>query len=309
MKNKSMIVILGPTASGKTRIAALVASKLGGEVISADSRQIYRRMDLGTGKDIEDYRVGDQVVPYHLIDIRDAGERYSIFDFKGDFEAARVQVQQREKPLIVCGGSGMYLETALGLYTLKEAPEDAAFREEAAKMTDAALIALLKSISKTHNTSDLTDRSRLIRAIEISRVELANKQLIEDDERIYSANQHHIYGISFPREETRQRITLRLEERIKNGMLNEVEKLLNSGITAENLIYYGLEYKYLTFYITGKISYTEMFRQLNIAIHQFAKRQMTWFRRMEKKGLKINWLDGRLGNEKNVETILSEFQE
>jgi tRNA dimethylallyltransferase len=308
MKTKPMIVILGPTASGKTKIAALVAHQLGGEIISADSRQVYCGMDLGTGKDIDDYTVDGQVIPHYLIDIRKAGERYSIFDFKGDFESARLQIAHRDKPVIVCGGSGMYLETALGLYTLKDAPEDAAFREEAAKMTDAALISLLQSISQTHNTSDLTDRSRLIRAIEVARVELAEKHGVETTERINSANRHHIFGISFPREETRQRITHRLEERLKNGMLNEVEKLLNSGTAAEDLIYYGLEYKYLTLYITGKISYSEMFRLLNTAIHQFAKRQMTWFRRMEKKGLDIKWLDGRLGNEKNVKTIVGGFQ-
>lgn len=308
MKDKTMIVILGPTASGKTRIAALVAKQLGGEIISADSRQIYRGMDLGTGKDIDDYLVDGQLIPHHLIDTRDAGERYSIFDFKKDFEAARMQIQQREKPVIVCGGSGMYLETALGLYTLKEAPEDAAFREEASTMTDAELITMLQFISQVHNTSDLTDRSRLIRAIEVARVESSEKHGIETDKKIKSANRHHIFGISFPREETRLRITQRLEERIKNGMLNEVEKLLNSGTSAEDLIYYGLEYKYLTLYITGKISYPEMFRLLNTAIHQFAKRQLTWFRRMEKKGLKINWLDGRLGSDKNVEIIVSAFQ-
>ncbi len=309
MKNKHMIVILGPTASGKTRIAALVANRLGGEVVSADSRQIYCGMDLGTGKDIDDYTVDGQLVPHHLIDIRNAGERYSIFDFKRDFEAAKAQIQQREKPVIVCGGSGMYLETALGLYTLKEAPEDAAFREDAASMADAELIVMLQSISQTHNTSDLTDRSRLIRAIEVARVEQSENQEIKTVERIDAANLNHIFGISFPREETRQRITHRLEERIKNGMLNEVENLLNSGTTAEDLLYYGLEYKYLTLYITGKITYPEMFRLLNTAIHQFAKRQMTWFRRMEKKGLKINWLDGRLGCDKNVEIIVSGFQE
>ncbi|MDY0102662.1 MAG: tRNA (adenosine(37)-N6)-dimethylallyltransferase MiaA [Lentimicrobium sp.] len=309
MKEKNMIVILGPTASGKTRIAALVANQLGGEIISADSRQIYRGMDLGTGKDIIDYTVDGKVVPHHLIDIRNAGERYSIFDFNRDFEAARVQIQQREKQVVVCGGSGMYLETTLGLYTLKEAPEDAAFREEAASMADADLIALLQSISKTHNTSDLTDRSRLIRAIEVARVEASEDQKIKTSEGIISANLHHIFGISFPRDETRQRITQRLEERLKNSMLNEVEKLLNSGIAAEDLIYYGLEYKYLTLYLTGKISYSDMFRMLNTAIHQFAKRQMTWFRRMEKKGLNIRWLDGRLGHEKCVEAILSESQE
>lgn len=307
MKNKPMIVVLGPTASGKTRIAALAAHKLGGEIISADSRQIYRGMDLGTGKDIADYSVKGSVVPSHLIDIQDAGSRYSIFDYNNDFQAARLGIEQQNKPVLVCGGSGLYLETALGLYKLKDAPVDPVFREAAADKTDAELITMLQSISTVHNTSDLTDRDRLLRAIEVARADITDPDSVGFDERLKMANQNQIYGIAFPREETRQRITQRLEERLKNGMLAEVERLLASGIKDQDLYYYGLEYKYLTLHITGKLSYEEMYRQLNTAIHQFAKRQMTWFRRMEKRGLEITWLDGNLGSEANVETIAGGF--
>ena len=301
-----MIVVLGPTASGKTRIAALAAHRLGGEIISADSRQIYRGMDMGTGKDLEDYTVDGSLVPFHLIDIHDAGVRYSIFDYNRDFEAARLAIEQQNKPVLVCGGSGMYLETALGLYTLKDAPEDPLFREEAKTKTDDELIVMLQSISTVHNTSDLTDRDRLIRAIEVARAGQTEKT---DDlaERLQLANQNQIYGIAFSREETRSRITQRLEARLTGGMVNEVEELIKSGLTPDDLLYYGLEYKYLTLHITGKLSYDEMFRQLNTAIHQFAKRQMTWFRRMEKKGLEITWLDGNLGSEANAETIAGGF--
>lgn len=302
-----MIIVLGPTASGKTRIAALAAHKLGGEIISADSRQIYREMDLGTGKDIGDYTVDGSLIPFHMIDIQDAGSRYSIFDYNNDFQAARLSIEQQNKPVLVCGGSGLYLETALGLYKLKDAPVDLVFREAAADKTDAELITMLQSISTVHNTSDLTDRDRLLRAIEVARADITDPDNVGFDERLKMANQNQIYGITFPREETRQRITQRLEERLKNGMLDEVEKLLASGIKDQDLYYYGLEYKYLTMHITGKLSYDEMFRQLNTAIHQFAKRQMTWFRRMEKRGLEITWLDGNLGSEKNAETIVEGY--
>lgn len=302
-----MIIVLGPTASGKTRITALAAHKLGGEIISADSRQIYRGMDLGTGKDIDDYTVDGSLVPFHMIDIQDAGSRYSIFDYNNDFQAARLGIEQQNKPVLVCGGSGLYLETALGLYKLKDAPVDPVFREAAADKTDAELITILQSISTVHNTSDLTDRDRLLRAIEVARADITDPDSVGFDKRLKMANQNHIYGITFPREETRQRITQRLEERLKSGMLDEVEKLLASGIKDQDLYYYGLEYKYLTMHITGKLSYDEMFRQLNTAIHQFAKRQMTWFRRMEKRGLEITWLDGNLGSEKNAETIVQGY--
>jgi tRNA dimethylallyltransferase len=304
MKKKPMIIILGPTASGKTRIAALTAQITGGEIISADSRQVYRGMNLGTGKDIDDYTVDGIQIPFHLIDIADAGSRYNIFDYHRDFEKARSLIVRKKKPVIVCGGSGMYLETALGLYSLLESPVDEAFRKEAAVMSDADLTALLNSISKLHNTTDTTDRERTIRAIEISRAQKGSDDEAAFRKKLANANNNLIFGIEFARDETRRRITMRLKERIENGMLNEVEELLNNGIAADDLIYYGLEYRYITLFITGKITQDEMFRQLETAIHQFAKRQMTWFRRMEKRGLEIKWLNGLNAPEMNAELIV-----
>ena len=304
MKKKPMIIILGPTASGKTRIAALTAQITGGEIISADSRQVYRGMNLGTGKDIDDYTVDGIQIPFHLIDIADAGSRYNIFDYHRDFEKARSLIVRKKKPVIVCGGSGMYLETALGLYSLLESPVDEAFRKEAAEMSDADLTALLNSISKLHNTTDTTDRERTIRAIEISRAQKGSDDEAAFRKKLANANNNLIFGIEFPREETRRRITLRLRDRIENGMLNEVEELLNNGIAADDLIYYGLEYRYITLFITGKITQDEMFRQLETAIHQFSKRQMTWFRRMEKRGLEIKWLNGLNAPEMNAALIV-----
>jgi tRNA dimethylallyltransferase len=307
MKKKPMIIILGPTASGKTRIAALAAQKTGGEIISADSRQVYRGMNLGTGKDIDDYTVDGIQIPFHLIDIADAGSRYNIFDYHRDFEKARAMIVRKKKPVIVCGGSGMYLETALGLYSLLESPVDEAFRKEAAEMSDAELTTMLSSLTRLHNSTDTTDRERTIRAIEISRAEKGSGDDAGLKKKLANANNNLIFGIEFPREETRRRITLRLRDRIENGMLNEVEELLNNGINPEDLIYYGLEYRYITLFVTGKINKDEMFRQLNTAIHQFAKRQMTWFRRMEKRGLEIRWLDGFNDPEKNTDIIVNQW--
>ena len=303
-----MTVILGPTATGKTRIAALAAEKCGAEIISADSRQVYRGMDLGTGKDTEDYTVDGKVVPHHLIDIADAGSQYNIFDYRRDFQNVAEAIVKRGHPVMVCGGSGMYLETALGLYQLKEAPVDELFRKQAADMTHEALVEMLMSLSPLHNTTDTTDRERLIRAIEVAKAGNAEDEETERQNRITAANRNFIFGITFPRDEIRARITRRLHNRLSDGMLNEVQDLLNNGVSPESLMYYGLEYRYLTLHLTGELSFDDMFRQLNTAIHQFAKRQMTWFRRMEGKGLKINWLDGHAGPEANAaiiaETIL-----
>lgn len=298
-----MIVILGPTASGKTRIAALAAEKIGGEIISADSRQVYRDLDLGTGKDLVDYTVNGKLIPCHLIDIADAGSRYNIFEYHRDFEKARALIVRKKKPVLVCGGSGMYLETALGLYTLRESLPDENFRKNAASRSTEELIAELIQLTDLHNTTDTTDRDRLIRAIEIAKAEGSLKTEAEVRKKVEKANQNLIFGIAFPREETRNRISQRLKLRIESGMLNEVENLLNKDIHPEDLIYYGLEYRYITLYITGKITLDEMYSQLNTAIHQFAKRQMTWFRRMEKRGLKIQWLDGSVAPEINADRI------
>lgn len=298
-----MTVILGPTATGKTRIAALAAEKCGAEIISADSRQVYRGMDLGTGKDTDDYTVNGKLVPHHLIDIADAGSQYNIFDYRRDFQSVCEAIVKRGNPIMVCGGSGMYLETALGLYDLKEAPLDKLFRKQAADMTHEALIEMLMSLSPLHNTTDTTDRERLIRAIEVAKAGNADGDETERQNRIIAANRNLIFGVSFPRDEIRARITQRLYNRLRDGMLNEVQELLNKGILPESLMYYGLEYRYLTMHLTGELSFDDMFRQLNTAIHQFAKRQMTWFRRMESRGLNIRWLDGNAGPEANAAII------
>lgn len=303
--DRQHIVILGPTATGKTRLAALVAKGIGGEIISADSRQVYRGMDLGTGKDILDYVVDGKAIPFHLINIVDAGSQYSIFDYQRDFAEAANSIQTRNRTIIICGGSGMYLESALGLYHLVETPADEKFRKEAEELPDEVLFHMLASLRPLHNTTDTTDRNRLIRAIEIARAELDGRQKNgKSPISPVTTDNSVVFGIRFPRNIIRQRITERLELRIKEGMLNEVESLLNSGIKPEDLIYYGLEYKYLTLHLTGKISADEMFSLLNTAIHQFAKRQMTWFRRMEKKGIRIHWLDGTNGAEKNATGII-----
>lgn len=308
MKKYPNIIILGPTATGKTKLAALTASKIKGEVISADSRQVYKDMNEGTGKDLIDYVIDGKIIPSHLIDIVEAGSQYNVFDYQRDFQRAASDILSRNKHIVVCGGSGMYLEAALGLYKFNEAPVDDSFRAKAENMSDEDLIEMLKSLRPLHNTTDLTDRQRLIRAIEVARAEnSATDQNNNIPEHPVTVENSLVFGIDFPRDVIRHRITERLKQRLENGMLNEVKFLLNKGIQPENIIYYGLEYKYITLHLTGKISENEMFSLLNTAIHQFAKRQMTWFRRMEKKGLKINWLDGVSGTERNAEIISSLF--
>ncbi|NTW24655.1 MAG: tRNA (adenosine(37)-N6)-dimethylallyltransferase MiaA [Lentimicrobium sp.] len=308
MKKKNNIVILGPTATGKTRLAAVIASKIDGEIISADSRQVYRGMDMGTGKDLLDYVVDGKIIPTHLIDIADAGSQYNIFDFSRDFLNAADIITAKKKKIVVCGGSGMYLEAALGLYQLMETPVNDSFRQKAALLSDNQLVEMLTALKPLHNKTDITDRQRLIRAIEIASAEKeAGSQLSKPVPSPVRSDNSLIFGIEFPREVIRKRITERLEQRLNSGMLNEVKALLNSGIKPEALTYYGLEYKYLTLHLSGNLSYEEMFSLLNTAIHQFAKRQMTWFRRMEKKGINIHWLKGDLGPEVNADVIFNLF--
>lgn len=305
---KQNIIILGPTATGKTRLAAVTASRINGEVISADSRQVYRGMNHGTGKDLMDYIVDGKVVTSHLIDIAEAGSQYNIFDFQRDFVNAANDILTRGKNILVCGGSGMYIEAALGLYHLPEAPVDEFFRKDAGTMTDEELSGILSTLRPLHNTTDISDRQRMIRAIEVARAEKSAKERnVNNNPSPVSPNNSLIFGVEFPRAVIRQRITDRLALRFNQGMLNEVETLLNNGVLPEELIYYGLEYKYITLHLTGKLSADEMFTLLSTAIHQFAKRQMTWFRRMEKKGIPIQWLDGENGTEMNAETICRIF--
>jgi len=307
MKSDGNIVILGPTATGKTRIAALVAHQLNTGVISADSRQVYKGMDLGTGKDLIDYKVEGSFVEVFLTDIAEAGEQYSVYQYMQEFRQVATKIQSQGKAVVICGGSGLYLEAALGLLTLAEAPADEAFRLVAGKMENEELVQLLKSITPLHNTTDLTDRNRLIRAIEVARAKQTDNIAGMSNWPVTPQNTL-IAGVQFPRQLTRSRITERLRNRLEDGMLNEVEQLLNKGLHPDQLIYYGLEYKYLTQYLTGKIVYSEMVSLLNTAIHQFAKRQMTWFRKMEKKGISIHWLNGEDGSEYNAGRISELYQ-
>ncbi|MFP4471896.1 MAG: tRNA (adenosine(37)-N6)-dimethylallyltransferase MiaA [Bacteroidales bacterium] len=295
-----MITILGPTATGKTRLAAAAAAAVDGEVISADSRQVYRGMDIGTGKDYHDYVVEGKTVPHHLVDIADPGYEYNVFEFQKDFLKAFGDIVSRGKMPVLCGGTGMYLEAVLSGYKLVEVPENPQLRERLHQKSMHELTEILKSLREVHNVTDFTDRDRTIRAIEIAEYEKSHPRTKDDFPEI----NHRIYGIRFERRIIRERITLRLKQRLEEGMIDEVKRLLGLGLKPEQLTFYGLEYRYLTDYVTGKISYEEMFRLLNTAIHQFAKRQMTWFRRMEKKGFKIHWIDGNLPLEQKLESIL-----
>jgi len=278
-----LICILGPTASGKTKYAVQMARELDGEILSGDSRQVYRGMDIGTGKDLEDY--GE--VPYHLIDIVDAGTKYNIYEYQHDFEKAFQDILRRGKRPILCGGSGLYLEAATCGYYLPDVPADDALRAELDKLPMEELIAKFESMRTPHNVTEYDSRKRLIRALEIA--------IWEDTHPVtrtsFLPKNTKYIGINVSREVRNARIDARLEARLKEGMVDEVRRLLESGIPAEDLIYYGLEYKFLTLYLTGQLSYDEMVEKLRIAIHQFAKRQMTWFRGMERRGIEIEWVN------------------
>jgi tRNA dimethylallyltransferase len=297
----SMITILGPTASGKTTVAAKLASFVDGEVISADSRQVYRSMDLGTGKDYDDYIVDGLRIPYHLVDIRDAGYEYSIFEFRRDFLNAYNDILAKEKRPILCGGSGMYLEAVLGGYAMADVPHNAILRQSLSLLSDEVLTERLSLLKKLHSTTDTSDRERMYRAIEIEEFHRAHPDKVTRQPGIKST----IFGISQVRNVLRERITKRLQQRLDAGMIEEVRTLLDSGLAPARLKMYGLEYKYLTMFVTGELEYDEMFRLLNTAIHQFAKRQMTWFRRMERNGFVIHWLDGSLPADELVSQIIS----
>jgi tRNA dimethylallyltransferase len=297
----NLITILGPTATGKTGLAAHLAAQINGEIISADSRQIYRGMDLGTGKDYADYYVDGVEIPSHLVDIEDAGVHYNVFRFQTDFVKAFDEIQSRDKFPVLCGGSGLYIEAVLKNYRLIEVPPNKALRKELEGKNLEELSEILKNLKpKLHNHTDIETDRRAIRAIEIEKYYAENPGFDTTYPEINSLN----IGIDFDRELRRQRITTRLKQRLDEGMLEEVQKLLDWGLTPEQLIYYGLEYKFLTLHLIGELTFDEMFSQLEIAIHQFAKRQMTWFRGMEKRGTKIHWVDGNLPMEEKVSEIL-----
>lgn len=296
-----MITILGPTATGKTRLAALLAARIDGEVISADSRQVYRGMNLGTGKDYDDYMVEGKTVPYHLVDIAEPSYEYSVFKYQQDFLKVFDEITGRTKIPVLCGGTGLYLEAVLSGYKLTKVPENHQLREQLSSKSLTGLTEKLILLRPTHNTTDLLDRERTIRAIEIA--EFENQQ--PENQQVFPTIDHLIIGIHFEREVIRKRITERLKTRIESGMIDEVRNLLDSRLKPEQLTFYGLEYRYLTDFVIGKITHEEMFQLLNTAIHQFAKRQVTWFRRMEKRGFHINWIDGALPEIEKVNEILN----
>lgn len=300
-KNK-LITIVGPTASGKTGRAVDLARHLKGEVISGDSRQVYRGMDLGTGKDLKEYHE----VPYHLIDICAAGEKYNLYRFVKDFRAVLSDIESRNVAPILCGGTGMYIENVLSGIVLPDVPENKELRKNLEKFNLSELEDILRRYKSLHNTTDIDTAKRAIRAIEIEEYYRKHPNLANESRRAnVSQIKSLIIGIDIPREERRERITRRLYQRLEEGMVKEVETLLSNGIDAEDLIYYGLEYKFLTLYVTGKIPYSQMVKELEIAIHQFAKRQMTWFRGMEKRGFRINWLPFDMGKEEFVNEVMA----
>jgi len=299
-----MIVVTGPTASGKTRLAALVADFVGGEIISADSRQVYRDMNIGTGKDYSDYNIGGRIVRSHLLDIVDAGYKYNVFEFQKDFLKTYNEILSRQMIPVVCGGSGMYIDSIINGYRLLEVPVNQSLRKELEGLSLDMLKARLEGYRALHNKTDVDTVKRAVRAIEISEYYLRNNE--EPDP--FPVIRPLVTAIRFDREARRQRITMRLLSRLKEGMIDEVAALLDRGIAPELLIYYGLEYKYITLHLTGRLSYTEMFSSLESAIHQFAKRQMTWFRGMERRGVKINWLDGDMGVNEKVETVINLYR-
>lgn len=299
-----LLVVLGPTASGKTALAVNLAYRSDGEVLSADSRQVYRGMDIGSGKDLSEYTLSapdgtTASVPYHLIDVADAGEEYNLFRYQQAFDAAYADICARQKTPVLCGGSGLYLSAALGRKRFRQVPFNAPLREELQDKSDAELAALLASYGPLHNHTDTQTRERCLRALEIAEFEKRNPA----PERMLP--EPMVFGIRFEPETLRQRIKKRLEERLEQGMIEEVEALLQKGIKPGQLTYYGLEYKYLTLYITGQMERERMESELYFSICQFAKRQRTWFRKMEREGCRIHWIDGNLPLEEKTEKILS----
>lgn len=310
---QNMITILGPTASGKTPLAAALAQQIGGEIISADSRQVYRRMDIGTGKDLADYRpVVDGLavdIPYHLIDICEPGTKYNLFQYQQDFYDAYQDIRSRGVIPILCGGTGLYIEAVLKGYKLSPVPQNPELRarlegKSLDELTQMLVELKAKNSSTMHNKTDVDSCQRAIRAIEIETYNLEHPVPRRELPPVESL----IIGVNIDREARREKITRRLKARLEEGMIDEVRGLLAEGIPAEDLIYYGLEYKFVTEYIVGKTTYDEMFTRLEIAIHQFAKRQMTWFRGMERRGFKIHWIDALLPMDVKINEILKAWQ-
>lgn len=299
-----LITILGPTASGKTSLAVALAADLNTEIISADSRQIYKRMDIGTGKDLEEYKYEDKEIQYHLIDICEPGYKYNLYEYQRDFNVVFQDLRTREKFPILCGGTGLYIETVLKGYSMPQVPENKELREKLKDKTLTELTSILKTYKTLHNTTDVDSCKRAVRAIEIA--EFYRNQ--QPEERKNKPLNSFIVGVDIEREARRRKISERLQMRFNSGMVDEVRALLKEGISPDDLIYYGLEYKYLTEYLIGRLSYVEMVSKLEIAIHQFAKRQMTWFRGMERRGFSIFWLDAFLPLDEKIMKIKEQLK-
>lgn len=299
-----LITILGPTASGKTSLAVALAADLNTEIISADSRQIYKRMDIGTGKDLEEYKYEDKEIQYHLIDICEPGYKYNLYEYQRDFNVVFQDLRTREKFPILCGGTGLYIETVLKGYSMPQVPENKELREKLKDKTLTELTSVLKTYKTLHNTTDVDSCKRAVRAIEIA--EFYRNQ--QPEERKNKPLNSFIVGVDIEREARRRKISERLQMRFNSGMVDEVRALLKEGISPDDLIYYGLEYKYLTEYLIGRLSYVEMVSKLEIAIHQFAKRQMTWFRGMERRGFSIFWLDAFLPLDEKIMKIKEQLK-
>ncbi|MDR2293525.1 MAG: tRNA (adenosine(37)-N6)-dimethylallyltransferase MiaA [Prevotellaceae bacterium] len=302
-KKVKLLSILGATATGKTKIAVAVANELNGEILSADSRQVYKNMNIGTGKDLDEYLVNGNQIPYHLIDIVDVGYKYNVFEYQRDFYKAYNDICRRNKQPVLCGGSGMYIEAVINAFNMPETPVNHKLRIELEKKSNTELMSLLLSLKQPHNKTDYDTRKRMIRAIEIEIFKKSNDIQYSNYEKLDNV----YFGIILDIDTRRKRITERLNYRLKNGMIEEVSQLLQNNISTDDLIYYGLEYKFITLYLLGKLPYEEMRQQLNIAIHQFAKRQMTWFRGMERRGAKINWIDGYLTDNEKIKLIKQIF--
>lgn len=305
MPDYDLIAILGPTASGKTPFAAALAHRLNTEIISADSRQIYRGMDLGTGKDLADYTVDGHAIPYHLIDIADPGYKYNVFEYQRDFLISYEMIKQKGCLPVLCGGTGMYLESVLKGYRLMPVPENQELRTRLANHTLEELTEMLSQYKTLHNSTDVDTVKRAIRAIEIEEYYAAHPV----PEREFPKLNSLIIGVDINRELRREKITRRMKQRLDEGMVDEVRRLIEQGIAPDDLIYYGLEYKYLTLYVIGQLTYDEMFSELETAIHQFAKRQMTWFRGMERRGFTIHWVSAEWAMEEKIAFVIDKLRE
>ena len=304
MQNFDLITILGPTACGKTKLAVALADRIGGEILSADSRQVYRGMDIGTGKDLADYEINGHHIPYHLIDIAEPGSKYNVYEFQGDFLNAYKDVVDRGVQPIMCGGTGLYLESVLRGYRLIPVPENPELRKSLEGMSLAELTEILKGYKTLHNTTDVDTCKRAIRAIEIEECYRNTPVEVGAFPTLRSLN----IGVDISRDMRRELISSRLEKRLQEGMIDEIKGLLERGISADDLIYYGLEYKYVTLYVTGQLEYKYLLQELEVAIHQFAKRQMTWFRGMERRGIHIEWIPFEWSTDDKVNRIVELMQ-